>query len=137
MLTNIQFSNLLKKDYWLEIDRVSLHFIDKSFLYLGAVLVVLGVGVLVWKSIYKNQLLKPSLSTIGNTLIVVGVLEMLWFLLRIQFVSVLGTRISALIVMIVGILWLIKPVKYLLLHYKSDLQDYHKKQLKEKYLQMR
>ncbi len=137
MLTNIHFSNLLKKDYWLEIDRVSLHFIDKSFLYLGAVLVVLGVGVLVWKSIYKNQLLKPSLSTIGNTLLVVGILEMLWFLLRIQFISVLGTRISALIVVIAGILWLIKPIKYLLLHYKSDLQDYHKKQLKEKYLQMR
>ena len=131
---NINWSVFITTRYWFGIERGVLYLTDKIILGAGAALVVIGVLVLLYKLLSKNVLVKPHLGRISSVFISVGLVEMLWYLLRTQYVNVLGTRTAALLVGLVGLYYLIKPIKYFFKQYRSDLAQFHQQQQKEKYL---
>lgn len=133
---NINWSEFAKTSYWFGIERGVIHLTDKIILGFGAALVILGVLVLLVRILAKNQLIKPSLGRISSVFISVGLLEMLWYLLRTQYVNVLSSRTAALLIGVVGLMYLYKPIKYFLSQYKNDLVSFHQQQLKDKYLKM-
>lgn len=135
MFQNINWKELISSEYWFGIDRASMHLTDKIILYFGAGLVVIAIALLVIKLLSKNELVRPIYNRVVSVFLTVGLLEMLWFLLRSQYVYALGTRLAALVIGIIGLIYLYKPAKYLLFQYKKDSQVLSKQQLKEKYLQ--
>ncbi len=133
---NINWKTFITKDYWLGIDRVTVHLTDKIVLYVGAGLLLLGVIFLIIKLISSDKLKKPHFRSISSILITTGLLEMLWYVLRWQYVSVLGARLTALLIGLVGLICLWKPISYFVFKYRSDVNLLSKEELKDKYLHM-
>lgn len=136
-LNNINWSQFITPGFWFSVERGTLHLTDKIILGAGAALVILGVLTLLMKLLAKNFLLKPALSRISSVFLTIGLLEMLWYLLRIQYVNVLASRVSALVVLIFGCIYLVKPIKYFWFEYRPDLAKFAQQQQKEKYLKMK
>jgi hypothetical protein len=131
----INWKTFITKDYWLGIDRTGLHLTDTVILYAGGALVVIGLLCLVYKFSAKNEFLKKVTGQFATILITVGLLEGIWFLLRWQYVSALGTRVVAALIAVMGLIWLYWPVKYLLTRYKQDMAEAQRKITRDKYLQ--
>lgn len=132
---NINWKTFITSDYWLDIDRAGMHLTDKIILWFGVALVAIAIIILVVRLVSKNSLKKSVYDKIIAVFLTVGLLEMLWFVLRSQYVNALGTRLAALIVGLIGLFYLRKPIKYLLFEYRKDAQQLSKQQLKDKYLQ--
>ena len=136
MFESINWSLLLTSKFWFEIDRMtSISLADKIILWTGVALLALGIILLVYRLLTKNILLKPVIGRVSSVFISVGLLEMLWFLLRTQYVNTLGARITALLIGLIGLGFLFGPLKYFLKQYRQDKVNYQKQQVKEKYLQ--
>lgn len=133
---NIKWKEFTTADFWLGLDRVSMHLTDKVILFAGLALVLLGAIILVVKIINTDKLKKPHFSRISSTFITVGLLEMLWYVLRWQYVNMLGARITAALIGLIGLMFLYRPLKYFLFNYRKDMAVQSKEQLKEKYLNM-
>ena len=136
-MNNINWNVFITKDYWLGIDRAGMALTDNIILYVGIALVALAIIVLVIRLVSSNDLTRATYNRVISVFFSVGLLEMLWYVLRSQFVNALGTRLSALIVGLVGLYFLIQPIKYFLFQYRHDLVNLQKQKLKEKYLQTR
>lgn len=134
-MNNINWKELISSEYWFGIDRAAMHLTDKIILYFGIGLVVLAIVLVVLKLLSKNDLTRPVYNRVISVFFTVGLLEMFWFLLRSQYVNALGSRLAALVIGVIGLIYLYKPAKYLLTQYKKDSQVLSKQQLKEKYLQ--
>ncbi len=132
----INWKEFISSDFWLGLDPVITRLTDKIILYAGIGLVLLGVIFLIVKIISSDRLKKPYFSRISSTFITIGLLEMLWYLLRWQYVNVLGARITAALIAIIGLLFLIRPIRYFLFNYKEDSLQMSKEQLKNRYLNM-
>ncbi len=132
----INWKVFISSEYWFGLDRAIVHLTDKIILYSGIALVLLGVIFLVVKIISSDKLKKPYFSRISSTFITIGLLEMLWYVLRWQYVNVLGARITAALIAIIGLLFLIGPIRYFLFSYKKDAEVQGKELLKGKYLNM-
>ncbi len=138
MFNPIDWSLVFSTQFWLGIDRFKgVSMADKMILWFGVALLVIGILVLVYRLVSKNNLLKPALGRVSSVFITVGLLEMLWFLLRSQLVSALGSRAAAVIVALVGLAFLIKPIKYFFKQYGADHVAYVKQQQKDKYLNLK
>jgi hypothetical protein len=136
MVESINWSLFLTSQFWLGIDRFGgISLADKIILWTGVALLALGIILLVYRLLTKNVLLKPVIGRVSSVFIVVGLLEMLWFLLRSQFVNTLGARITAVIIGLIGLGFLYGPLKYFIKQYRQDKVNYQKQQVKEKYLQ--
>lgn len=132
----INWKVFISSEYWFGLDRVIVHLTDKIILYAGLALVLLGVIFLIVKIISSDKLKKPHFSRISSTFITIGLLEMFWYVLRWQYVNILGSRFMALVIALIGLISLIKPIRYFLFNYKKDSAMMGKEQLKDKYLNM-
>ena len=132
----INWKEFFSTEYWFAIDRAMIHPTDKIIFGSGAVIFILGVLVLLARLVGNNNLLKPVLGRIASVFIWVGLLEILWYFLRLQYVNALGSRTAALIIGLVGLYFLYKPVKYFFKQYGQDREAYSKQQVKDKYLNL-
>jgi hypothetical protein len=133
----INWNEFFSTEYWFALDRAMIHPTDKIIFGFGAAIFILGVLVLLARMVSKNNLLKPMLGRIAAVFIWVGLLEILWYFLRIQYVHALGSRMAALIVGLVGLAFLYKPVKYFFKQYRQDQANFNKQQIKDKYLNLK
>lgn len=133
---NINWKEFITTQYWFGLERGIVRLTDSVILYAGAALMLIGVILLIVKLINKNKLLKPQIGRFSSVFMTVGLLEMLWYVLRWQYVNALGSRAAALLILLIGLLFLWKPVRYFLFDYKKDIAVQSKEDLKEKYLNM-
>lgn len=131
---NINWGEVFSKDFWFGIDRAVIHTSDKAFLYIGAGLVALAIITLIYARFSKNHFLGRVAVRFSKIFITIGLLEGLWYLLRIQYVAALGTRTVALVLLIWGLVWAYFPIKYLLKNYKFDMEKAQREMSREKYL---
>lgn len=135
MFNAIDWSLVFSTQFWLGIDRFKgVSLADKMILWFGAALLAIGILVLVYRLVSKNNLLKPAIGRISSVFITIGLLEMLWFLLRSQYVNALGSRATAVLIALTGLGFLFKPIKYFFTQYRADHAAYIKQQQKDKYL---
>ena len=134
---NINWKEFITTNYWFSLDRVNpSHLTDKIILYAGAALLLLGVIILIVKLISSSKLTKPQLRRVSSVFITVGLLEMVWYVLRWQYVNALGSRTTAAVIAIIGFIFLLKPIRYFIFTYREDLSLLSKEEIKEKYLKM-
>lgn len=133
----INWQELTSKNYWLGIDRLGMHLTDKVILFFGLGLIALAITLWILRRFKTSPVTTQFYSRLISVFFTVGLLEGLWFVLRSQYVNTLGTRLAALIIGLVGLAFLIKPLKYFIFNYRQDLTRLSKEQLKQKYLQKR
>jgi hypothetical protein len=131
----INWKEVISKDFWFDIDRTAIHLSDRAILYGGGAAVMLGIMLFVYKVFTKNLFLKKVTSQLSTIFITIGLLEVIWFALRWQYVSALGTRFVAALIGIAGLVWLYWPIKYLFTRYKTDMAEAQRKMVRDKYLQ--
>ncbi|HMQ01705.1 MAG TPA: hypothetical protein PKD79_01395 [Candidatus Doudnabacteria bacterium] len=138
MFESINWSVFTSSQFWFGIDRFNgITLTDQIILWFGVAVLVLGIILMIYRAVSKNALVKPTLARISSIFITIGLLEMFWFLLRSQFVNTLGTRFAALLVALVGLAFLIQPIRYFWRQYPHDVVNHQRQQLKDKYLQQR
>lgn len=131
---NINWKELLTKQFWFEIDRVMIHRIDKAFLMVGLALFVIGLILKIVSRFTSNQFSRRIVSKVGSIALVVGFFEAVWYGLRYQYVNVLGTHFVAALILLIGLLWLIPTVRYWIKKYPNDVADWQKELQRNKYL---
>lgn len=131
---NINWGEVFSKDFWFGIDRTAIHTSDKVFLYIGSALVALAIIALIYARFSKNQFLGRVAVRLSKLFITIGLLEGLWYLLRIQYVSALGTRFVAALLLVWAVVWIYFPLKYLVKNYKFDMEKAQREMSREKYL---
>lgn len=131
---NIKLSELLTTQFWFAIDRSTLHFSDKLFLLIGAVLVVFAIALFVYAKLIPNKFLGKFAAHTAKIFLTIGILEAFWFGLRYQYAQVLGTRFTATLILLIGVIWMYWPVKYLFSNYKEDVAKAEREASREKYL---
>lgn len=132
--SNINWSEVWSKDFWFGIDRFMIHASDKAFLYIGIGLVILGLIALAYARFAHNIFLQRVALRISKIFLIIGLLEAFWFLLRTQFVAALGTRFTAVLLLLWGLVWMYWPIKYLITHYSEDMEKAQRQASRDKYL---
>jgi protein-S-isoprenylcysteine O-methyltransferase Ste14 len=133
-LSNINWNLVWDTKFWFQIDRARIHASDYAFLYIGIALVTLAILALAYRKFSKNRFLANVAGRIAKIFLTIGLLEMLWFALRTQFVQMLGARFVAVLLLIWGLIWLYWPVRYLLKNYKEDMTKAQREANRDKYL---
>lgn len=133
----INFKELFSRDYLINIDPARLHPTDYGLFYLGAVLTVFGLVVLVASRFAQHQFSRQFRSRLATWALTIGLVELLWFGMRYQNAKVLGSHLAAFLVLVVGLVWLYYILRYRFGTYRSQVGQWEKDQLKQKYLQQR
>jgi hypothetical protein len=132
---NINWSQFATGDYWFGIDSV-LHQTDKLFFYGGALLIIIGIIAISYARFAANQFLAKVARQVSKIFVTIGVLELLWFGLRYEVAQVIGTRFVAFLILLVGLIWLYYPIRYLISHYETDMTRARREASREKYLNL-
>ena len=132
----INWHNFLKSDFWFNVDRAGLHRSDYFILYVGIALAAIGVILLISKRFIKNDFVKKVVGQSASAFFTIGVLEAVWFVFRGEYAKALGSKFAALVILLIGLIWLYFPIKYLMTRYKSDMADANRKVQRDKYLSM-
>ena len=120
--------------YLFEINRISLDSVDKFFLMLAGLLLVLA-AIFKLSSVYSpNPADKKYRSQLYNVFLTIGLLEGVWFLARYQFIRFFGSRFVALLILLIGIVWFGAVLMKMIKNYKVEKVNWEKEELKRKYL---
>ncbi len=120
--------------YLFQVDRIALHLSDWVFFGIGVVLVALAIIAKLAALYIKHPVTKRLVNRKFKVLLSTGLVEALWFAFRYENATVIGTHIVALLILIVGLLYLIPILKYYFRRYRSEREQWDKEQLKLKYL---
>lgn len=120
--------------FWFGYDPIVVHAADKVIFLLGLLLVVFGFIALIFSIFARNEFLAKVAKWKAKILIIIGLVEMIWFVLRFQNVQVFGTRFVAGLILLIGLIWLYQPAKYFFTKYKVDLAEAERKANRDKYL---
>jgi hypothetical protein len=133
-IKNINWRELITTDFWFAIDRTHIHPSEKAFIYIGLAFIVLGIIFLVYARLTKNQFLAKVSTRFAKIFLTTGIVEGIWYAMRTQYAQVLGTKFVAALILLLGIIWLIGPIKYLIKHYKVDMAVAEREASRQKYL---
>lgn len=133
----LNWRELITYKFWFGYDRFVMHTSDNLFLLAAIILVVVGITTLVYSKVTKNEFLAKVVGNFSKIFLTIGFVEAFWYLLRYQYVQALSTRFVAMLILVVGLVWLYWPIKYFLTRYKVDMAEAERKASREKYLNLK
>lgn len=130
----MNYKTLLTSDFWFQVDRSGLHLSDKIILWIAVGLVVLACLQFLGSRYVTRPFDKEILRKLAGATLWFGLLELLWFVFRYEYATMLGTHAAALVI---ALPFLIR-IGYLKIKYlrnrKVALAIWQKEQVKLKYL---
>lgn len=117
-----------------EINRVMIEPADKVLMSVGLVLVLLAVIFKLAAAYAPTPIDKKYRSKFFNLFAWVGLLELVWFGARAQYVRFFGTRFTALLILLIGVVWFVLLAIRSFKRYSTEKIQWEKDQLKAKYL---
>lgn len=130
----MNFKSLFTLKALFEINRISMDSVDKFFLMLGGLFLVLA-AIFKLSSVYApSSVDKKYRGKLFIIFLTTGLLELVWFGARSQFIRFFGTRFVALFILLIGIIWFLVVLVKMLKNYKTEKTEWEKEQVKKKYL---
>ena len=117
-----------------EINRVMIEPADKVLMSVGLALVLLAIIFKLAAAYAPTPVDKKYRSKFFNLFAWIGLLELVWFGARAQYVRFFGTRFTALLILLVGLAWFVPLVISSFKHYSEEKTQWEKDQVKAKYL---
>lgn len=130
----LNFRKLISPDYLFKVNSVLLTRSDYWYLQLGAVLTLLAIIFQIAARFSPTPIDKKYRQKLANLLFTVGIGEMVWFGFRVQAINFFGTHLLALLFLLIGLIWFLFIAVKLIRHYREEMAEYKKQQLKLKYL---
>ncbi len=121
-------------EYIFDISVMVPHPTDRYYMFLGFVMVLVGVVFKVVSNFSKNPISQNLWHRLASPFVVGGILEVVWFVAREQNIKLFGSHIVAWIIGVVILIWLYFPLKYWWSKYKDEKQAWEKQQIKLKYM---
>lgn len=125
---------MITKDYLFNINRVMLQRSDKIFLSIGIVMIVLAAVFYVARRLAPNPVDAALRGGLYRLFLTIGLLEVAWFGFRYQNITFLGSHFIAIVILLVGAVWLGFVLTRAFKGYKAKLAEWEKEQVKLKYL---
>jgi hypothetical protein len=107
---------------------------DKLFFALGALAVILAIVFKIAALSSQSPVDKITRNKFYRLFLTIGISEVVWFAFRYENATFLGSHFVALIILLIGIIWLVWLLASIIINYKSDKTTWEKEQLKLKYL---
>ncbi|HYF05899.1 MAG TPA: hypothetical protein VEA59_07055 [Patescibacteria group bacterium] len=120
--------------FWFDIDRGMYHKIDFAILCFGALLLLAAIAVHIALLRGVHSKATNPLKRVRSVLFWIGIIEVVWFAFRWQFIPFFGTHFVAGVVLIVGAIWYGYAMKYFVKQYRTDKTALEKEQQKLKYM---
>ena len=130
----INWNEFISKSFWFGIDRANLHRGDYFILYAGTALIGLAILLALYKMMAKNEFKKKVVGRIATIFFTIGFLEVIWFGLRYENITALGTKFASALILLAGLWWLYFPLKYFITRYSTDMEEAERKVQREKYI---
>ena len=132
---SIDFQKIFSKTYLIDIDPTLIHRSDKALLIFGAVLVMLGIIFRLTAMMSPHPYARNLWRRLSTWALTIGLVEALWFGFRYEQAQYLGSHLLAFLILLIGLIWLVPILKYWAKQYSSDVAQWEKDQIKQKYLQ--
>lgn len=129
------YQELLTLNYWLGPtlpDTWRTH--DVKYLYIAAILLLVGIGLWLFKKATKDKLQKDLLKRWYQMLFMISIFALIWGALRYELIPYLSTRVLILAIYLWGVYWAFTIFKYMLTTYKHEQDQYLKDEIKNKYI---
>lgn len=134
--TKAYWKNFISSDFWFDIDPTRVHGVDYALLSLAVLLFLVGLAATVYAKKRVDPFSKEIYKKFGSIAVTIGLLEVFWFLLRYENITYLGTHFVAALVFVFGLIWAFFVFRKIGRTYKVNIQNWHKEQVKQKYLHM-
>ncbi len=117
-----------------EINRVMIEPADKALMSVGLALVLLAIIFKLAAAYAPTPIDKKYRSKFFNLFAWIGLLELVWFGARAQYVRFFGTRFTALLILLIGLAWFVPLAINSVKRYSAEKAQWEKDQVKAKYL---
>jgi hypothetical protein len=121
-------------DFWFQQPGVTLGVEDKILFIVFAGMIVLGAIFILWTHFNKHQVVKKLLGRVRNLFVWVGLVGVLWFVMRYENVPMLGKRFWFLVFALWWVIWAGFIAWYGFTRFRKDKKDVDWKKLNSKYL---
>lgn len=120
--------------FWLSQPPVNLTNFDTWASYLFAGSLVAGIILWIAQRWVGHEVVKNLLARIRNLLITTGLLGLFWAGLRYENTPLFSRRVVVLVVALVGAIWLVFILKYLVKKFAADKKEYDFNMQNSRYL---
>jgi hypothetical protein len=127
-------NELLTSRYWFGQALPGFHSTDYVYLAYAVLLVIVGIGLVLYKRSTKDRLRKDLISRWYHFAFTIGILGLLWTLFRYELVRTLSLRAVIFAIYTAGDIWLIYLLKYTLVDYKKKRELADREEQKRKYM---
>jgi hypothetical protein len=117
-----------------EINRVIIERSDRTFLIIGILAVTLAIVFKLSSILAPTPVDKKYRNKFFNLFLTIGLGEVFWYGARTQNVKLFGTHFMALLLLLVGLVWLVMIFIKLIKSYGREKKEWEKEQVKLKYL---
>ena len=121
-------------DFLFNINRVLIEPVDKGFLFIGVAFVVLAIVFKLGAKFAPSIVDAKYRNKFFHLFLTIGLMEIIWFVARLQFIRLFGTHLIALLVLLVGLFWFGWIIKKMIQNYRKEKQEWERLELKKKYL---
>lgn len=128
------FNTLTDYFFWFAQPSTILDQADKYFLFFFIGLLGLGVVLGLVTRFAKNSVNKALFRRFFHLAVWTAIGGLVWFGIRYENTPIFARRYWAGITLLVGVVWLLFILKYLVFNFRHQKTEYDKEQIKKKYL---
>ncbi|GEM_PF-1962843 len=120
--------------FWLTQPSSFLARADYLFAYFFVGCLALGIILGFSKKALHNQITAKVIARFYHLLLTIGFCGLLWFGFRFENTPIFALRYWPAIILLIGLIWALFILKYLVFNYRSEVKMYKQELLKNKYL---
>jgi hypothetical protein len=107
---------------------------DNIFGYLSLGLMIVAIMSRLLVSFSKNEINRKLFRKIWHLCLTIGLTGLIWFGLRFENTPIFAERFWVGLNFIIGGIWALFVLKYLVFNYHSEKSEYNREQIKNRYL---
>ena len=107
---------------------------DRVYLYVGLALIFLGIACALFAYGKKDRLQRAMLMRFRSWAMTIGLLGAIWAGLRYELVRFFSWHFWILLIYLIGLIWGIYLLKYMLFNYRRAKAEQREEALKNKYI---
>jgi hypothetical protein len=128
------FNTIRDYNFWVTQPPANMLKEDLLLAYAFAGFLLVGFLFWVWQRFSKHPVTKKLFNKFFYLFVTSGPIGLFWQLFRYENAPILGKRIWAGLVLLIGVVWLVFVFKYFFFNYFSEKREYDKQSLINKYI---
>ncbi len=124
----------MDKFFWYYQPSTFLSSTDKLFIYIFIGILGLSILTRIAKVFVKNPVHRKLVNKFWQLFFSLGISGIIWSVFRYENTPTFARRYWAGLIFVVGIIWLLFVLKYLIFNYRKDLAEYQRESVKNKYM---